>query len=504
MAPAVVQSAARVWAASPQSLAFGSSVTAGNLLVAFVFRDTPNWPTCTVSDSRGSTWHYATNNFNTSASVQLFWAVAASSGADTVTVSTSTDNNGFLIYEVSGLSATTPQDVIAAPFNTTTSAVLKGNDLSGLASTTDWVAYWAGYGPASASTPGAPWTADQRVTFSGSALTCLAYQTASGTAVTGPTFRGGAAAVGGVVGIAFQPTAATILSTACTVALGPLTTTAATSTVSVGGCGRGAWLVLGAQAVNLEDAAQGYFCSSLDIGFPAVREVVSNNPDRDGVADRTQYMGSRVVSANITAVAGAGATIDKAATLFAPFMAPSARPVLHYVLDRPGNPERTLTLRAAGYSWPVAGPAQRDILLQWVAADPVARDPTVRTVTATTIATATIASAGDMPVRPLLRVTGPITGATITLTPTAGPVWTIAFVATYTLPAGHFIAIDTDARTVLLDGDPAAPRLAYLDWARTSWQWTPPQPSTSTLALSGAATTAATQVTATWQDGYLS
>ena len=47
-------------------------------------------------------------------------------------------------------------------------------------------------------------------------------------------------------------------------------------------------------------------------------------------------MGTRVVSADITALAGAGARIDDVADNFAPFMVPSARPVLHYVLDRPG------------------------------------------------------------------------------------------------------------------------------------------------------------------------
>jgi hypothetical protein len=284
--------------------------------------------------------------------------------------------------------------------------------------------------------------------------------------------------------------------------LGPLTVTGGAGAVS--GCARAAWLVLGAAQVALEDHAKGYFCAQLDLGYPAVREVVSNRPDRDGITDRTALMGSRVVSANITAVAGAGAVIDAVAALLAPYMAPGARPVLHYVLDRPGHPERTLTLRGAGYSWPIAGGSQRDIQLQWVAADPIARDPAVRSATVAATGTTTIVSPGDVPVRPVLRIIGPITGPAVTLTPTVGPVWVIAFLAGFVLGAGHYITVDTDARTVYLDGNPAQSRLSSLDWSQTSWQWIPPQPSTSTMALAGTATSGATQVTATWNDGYLS
>jgi hypothetical protein len=271
-------------------------------------------------------------------------------------------------------------------------------------------------------------------------------------------------------------------------------------------CVRKAWLDLygdGTTIRQLEDTTAGYFCQNLDLGFPAVREVVNNRPDQDGLADRTQYMGSRVVSAYITTVAGAAASIDAVASSFAVYMQPSARPVLHYILDRPGTAERTLTLRGAGYSWPVAGPAQRDIQLQWVAADPVCRDPIVKTATATPGGSDTIASAGDVPVRPLFRVTGPITQANIAVTPPVYPAWHLAFASSFTIAAGHHVDIDTDARTVFLDGDPAQPRLANIDWTVTSWQWIPPMPSTSTMTLTGTSTSGATQVVAIWHDGYL-
>jgi hypothetical protein len=331
-------------------------------------------------------------------------------------------------------------------------------------------------------------------------------QSPSTDVVFAATFAGTVPPVTGTVSIALGPLAVSASGTATTVitgtaplALGPLRI-AATSTI--GGCARVAYLTLNGQTVLLEDATNGYFCTQLDLGYPTVREVVSNQPDQDGIDDRTQYMGSRVVTANITAVAGAGARIDEIASSFAPFMAPNARPVLHYALDRPGLAERTLTLRGSGYSWPIAGPYQRDIQLQWVAADPVAYDPTVKTATATSVTVTHIVPAGDLPVRPLFRITGPTTGPAVILTPSSGPVWMLAFLATFSVAAGHYIDIDTQARTVLLDGDPAQPRLSSLDWTVSSWQWIPTGMSTA-MALTGSGTTGATQVTATWQDGYL-
>jgi hypothetical protein len=282
--------------------------------------------------------------------------------------------------------------------------------------------------------------------------------------------------------------------------IGPFITTAGTTIV--GACVRTAFLVLGSSTLQLEDLRAGYVCQSLDLGFPEVREVKTHRPDQDGSTDRTQYMGARVVTAQVTALKGAGAQIDAIVTRFAPFMVPSARPVLHYVLDRPGTPERTLTLRGAGFTWAVNGPAARDMHLQWVAADPIARDPTMRSVFATPSAPATIVTLGDVAVRPRFRVVGPITGAVMSFSPPLFPTWKLGFVSSYVIAGGHFVEIDTDARTVFLDGDRTQPQLSFIDWTQSSWQWVPPATST-TMTLTGSATAGPTQAIAYWQDGYL-
>jgi hypothetical protein len=298
-------------------------------------------------------------------------------------------------------------------------------------------------------------------------------------------------------------------------------------------CTRTAWLELGTLTLALEDDDAGYFCQSLDLGYPDVREVVNNRPDQNGIDDRTRLMGGRTVTANITALAGAGARIDAVAASFAPFMVPSARPVLHYVLDRPGAAERTLTLRAAGYSWPIVGADERDIQLQWVAADPVARDPTLRTATAWAGASnspgrlynltfnriypvggggpvpGTISSPGDLPVTPALRIYGPITGPVVNFAMT-NPTGAIAvyFLADYRIDAGHFVDVDTAARTAYIDGDTTQSALSAIDWSQmgNGWPVLPVLPGSTQMTLTalGGNTTGVTQVVATWQDGYLS
>jgi hypothetical protein len=302
-----------------------------------------------------------------------------------------------------------------------------------------------------------------------------------------------------------------------------------TPTPPVGECTRRAWLVLGQLVQPLEDRSAGYACAELDLGYPAVREVVTNRPDQDGIDDRTMLMGARVVTADIVAVASAGAVIDAVATAFAPFMVPSARPVLHYVLDRPGATERTLTLRASGYSWPLKGASRRDIQLSWVASDPVARDPTVHTATAwagstagggrtynltfnrvypagTTPATVgQIRSPGDVPVRPLLRIYGPITDPYVQLSTTGTPVvnYLIRFAAGFRVDPAHFVDVDTAAKTAYIDGDIRQPAMSSIDWTNTTWPVLPASNAINYLYLFGTSTSPVTQVVATWQDGYL-
>ena len=146
-------------------------------------------------------------------------------------------------------------------------------------------------------------------------------------------------------------------------------------------CVRRAWLVLAGETLALEDDLAGYACTELDLGYPEVREVTANRAAADGAIDRTALFGSRAVSANVRAYGGT-MTPDEVATLFAPYMLPANRAELHYVLERPDEPERMCTVRAAGYTWPISGKRTREVHLAWVAADPLMYDPAERSATA--------------------------------------------------------------------------------------------------------------------------
>jgi len=293
-------------------------------------------------------------------------------------------------------------------------------------------------------------------------------------------------------------------------------------------CVRRAWLVMGSSSVDLENTAAGWFCTSLDLGYPVVRDVLTNRPDQDGADDRTKYMGARTITVALTAVTGAGARIDDVADSFNPYMIPSARPVLHYILDRPGYPERTCVVRAANYDWPIAGPDQRDIALQWVAADPTMYDPTVNTVIAwagssggagriynwtpnrvyptsgSGQTSGLIMVAGDFPVRPLLQIYGPITGPQVSFIGAGMGSTQLRTMSNYTINAGHFLQIDTRTKEVFLDGDRTQPAGSAMDWANSTWPVLVPIGNNYwSMTLFGTSTTNASQCWAIWQNGYV-
>ena len=288
-------------------------------------------------------------------------------------------------------------------------------------------------------------------------------------------------------------------------------------------CVRTAWLDLNGNIIYLEDVDAGYYCTSLDLGSPDVREVMNDRPDQDGADDRTQFLGARAVAAEITATED----IDTVATSFAPFMSPSARPVLHYVLDRPGAPERTLVLRAAAYAWPIKGPFRRDIQLQWVAADPVIQDPVERQSIAhagSSIAPGRyynlthpriyptggssptdglIRSDGDLPIKPRLRIYGPITGPIVHFASPGADTFVVGFLSSFVIGAGAWVDVDTQYKTAFYQSDPNQNVLTSLNWATLKWPVLDPHVDHH-MTLTGTGTmTPITQVVATWQDGYL-
>lgn len=298
-------------------------------------------------------------------------------------------------------------------------------------------------------------------------------------------------------------------------------------------CVRRAWLTLGNASVELESWAGGWFCTSLDLGYPEVRDVTNNRPDQHGVDDRTLFYGKRVVTADVLAVANAGAQIDAVASQFAPYMNVTARPVLHWILDRPGAAERVLTLRPSQYGAVIKGADTRDIHMSWIAADPIVRDPVVqsgiawsgsgvqggRTYNLTFPRTYPVGAGGpgattynmhtygDLPVWPLYRIYGPVTAPRVTThnNDQSGD-GSIRFRAGFQIDANDYVDVDSGAKSAYrADGTPV---MASLDWTTTVWiQVNPYVPGTgqnvAVISMSGSSTSPITQVQVFWQDAYL-
>ena len=294
-------------------------------------------------------------------------------------------------------------------------------------------------------------------------------------------------------------------------------------------CIRKAWLTLGSLRMDLENVEGGWACTMLDLGWPEVRSVMNNRPDADGVDDRTRYFGSRAVTADIVTT-GYAVSVDEIASQFGRFMSPKIRPELHYVLDRPGTPERVLRVRGDAYGWPIVGGTKRDIHLSFIAADPIARS--VDEEIATAWAGSDVPGGGrtydltydrkyageaggakidaypvvegDVTVQPVFRIYGPVTAPRIEVWHTyEGQEVThnaFAFRESFTVPAGEFVEIDSEHHTCTFNG---ASVLGAVQWMVSNWLEFTPEPFGNQMSLFGSSTSYLTQVQATWQEGWL-
>lgn len=122
MAWAFVQAATKDAGTSPLTLAFPSNVVAGNLLLVLVSHATSS--NASISDTRGSTWAKATDHYNAGNDYkgELWYALAASSGANTVTVTVTGGSNELIIAEYSGAAGASVLDVVANAEGTSTAA----------------------------------------------------------------------------------------------------------------------------------------------------------------------------------------------------------------------------------------------------------------------------------------------------------------------------------------------------------------------------------------------
>jgi hypothetical protein len=285
-------------------------------------------------------------------------------------------------------------------------------------------------------------------------------------------------------------------------------------------------LVLGANTLDFDNwANHGIIASTVDLGYPTVREVMTNLPGQDGEFDETAYFGTRVVT--ITGNIGPctdGSRSQGLATL-APFLAPKARPKLIFALDTDVF-DRALSMRPANFTGPVATGNTVNFSASWKCPDPIAYGLVTNQVSILPSIGGDLGRTyplvfprhyphsygympsvfdtnGDYPAFPLLRIYGPCTDPGVTwLDPvTQALLPTKVLFSGLTINLGDYIEVDTKAQTVLLNGDPNANRYSFLDFANTAWG--PLQPGDNLLRFVSSSASSPSLVKVLWQDAFL-
>lgn len=260
--------------------------------------------------------------------------------------------------------------------------------------------------------------------------------------------------------------------------------------------------------------------ASLDVGFPSVREVVTDRTDDDGTDDTTSRLGSAAVSLTLKLYT-AGTTRDLLDE-FKGFCHPSKRPYL-YVTDDEWPQVRRIQLRADQATSPIEagrGPV-RDVqasfkapLGLWedvdetpltIAADlpstsgftfpvvfPLAMESTLSSGAAETV------NVGNVAAHWTARLYGPCTAPVLVNEYTGEQ---LVFTDALELGVGEYVEVNTRDRTVYLLSDTDQSRLGYVDFDTSSW-WLL-QPGLQRIRYAPTDPTAATQAVLSFRPRWL-
>ena len=250
-------------------------------------------------------------------------------------------------------------------------------------------------------------------------------------------------------------------------------------------------------SLDLMDDSYGYRISTLDVAFPTVRADVAALATRDGDYDATSLYGPRAVTVGGWFVPSAHGSRQKALEALAWWCQPRLRPRVVYAVDA-DTPPRWLGLRGAQLSGPTSNAHVTQFTVSWVAPDPVARVLTPSTVTINPGASGTATNGGTYRAWPTLTVYGPCTNPTVTwVTPAAG----LVVFSGLTIATGHYVTVDTNTQTCLVDGDPNQSVYQYLDFHSTRWAGL--EPGATTLTFTASTSSSPARVVVSWADSTI-
>lgn len=263
---------------------------------------------------------------------------------------------------------------------------------------------------------------------------------------------------------------------------------------------------------------QGWSLEQLQIGFPGVRPVVRSRALADGVFDETTFVGQRAVTMTLrmTTPIATQTAIDA----MMPFMSPRRRPTLTWALAGSPTDYRTLVLRGVDAPIVIEGPSYQRLICSWVSTDAfiLGIEERCDTATATTdegrlynltfdriYGTSLPSSAfyainsGTAPAHWRATITANVVDPTIRVN---GVSMDFDQNGGVTLIGTQTLDIDTQARTILLNNDPATPRYDRTNFADWTWDDLLLQPGQNLVEfLTGIADTGT--LTMCWYDTYL-
>jgi hypothetical protein len=258
-------------------------------------------------------------------------------------------------------------------------------------------------------------------------------------------------------------------------------------------------------------AANGFVVVSFTIGWPEVRTVMDNRALADGVIDTTTYLGSRAVTIalRLDNTGCPGYSTQDLIDQVTPYLSPRIRPTLVYTVDQ-NDPvvshQRSLLLRGADGPLTVDAPKALTLVCQWVASESFTQaledSCAVAILTGGTelgrdydlefdrdypasppFGITYFYPAGNAPMDWILTLTSQIEDPTITINGIP-----IVFSGLTLLP-GQTVIIDTQARTILRNGDPNDSVYGltnFFDWTWDDLRVTPGENSLLLTAVSSA------------------
>lgn len=272
------------------------------------------------------------------------------------------------------------------------------------------------------------------------------------------------------------------------------------------------------------DASAGYALQALDLGDATTRVSVTDAVDADGTIDTTAHVGARAVTLNLKLLPAADRGKEQMRQRLRAFTHPRLRPVLYFSLD--GRPERRVVLRRSQWANVVQAPAYAPVVLQFVAPFGIIESAELHEVqiNAGSSGAFSVLGVAGFPADSMLGVEGfpagsvlGISDATTFVGPLGGAGFDWAFDLTFvgggtigeglivndgtadaqllmriygpcddpsienetvgrtltftglTIDAGHFLEVDTRARTIRYDGNADDSRYDRLDFATSTW-----------------------------------